>query len=109
VRDVAQLLRYAVEHPDETNGERYLASGSISHPQAIADVLREELKEDAKALKRIVEGTKGQGYSADYSKIDGQEGYDVDSSKAAKLLDGGKWIPYKQSVIDTAKTFVGLV
>jgi len=109
VRDVAQLLRYPIEHPDETNGERYIASASINHPQAIADILREELKGDAKALARIPEGTPRKGYRSDYQQIDGQGGIDVDSSKARKLLEGGQWIPYRQTVIDTAKSFVGLV
>lgn len=109
VRDVAQLLRYPIEHPEETNGERYIASATINHPQAIADILREEYKGDAKTLARIPEGTKGKGYTADYQQIDEQGGIDVDSSKARKLLEDGDWIPYKQSIIDTAKSFVGLV
>ncbi|KAH8727211.1 putative NAD dependent epimerase/dehydratase [Phaeosphaeriaceae sp. PMI808] len=110
VRDVAQLLRYPIEHPVETNGERYIASGSISHPQATADILREELKSDASALARISKGTPGKGYRSDYQQIDDdQGGNDVDSSKARKLLEGGEWISHKKSVIDTAKTFVGLV
>ena len=109
VRDVAQLLRYPIEHPDETNGERYLASGSVSHPQAVADILRLEMKDDAKALERIPVGKPGVGYAKDYQIMDGQGGIDVDSSKARKLLQGGEWIPYKQSVIETAKAFVGLV
>ncbi|KAF2827728.1 putative NAD dependent epimerase/dehydratase [Ophiobolus disseminans] len=109
VRDVAQLLRYPVEHAEETNGERYIASASINHPQAIADILREELKEDTSALARIPEGTPGKGYSFDYQQIDDQGGFDVDSSKARKLLEGSQWIPYRQSVLDTAKAFAGLV
>ena len=74
VRDVAQLLRYSVENPEETNGERYIASSSSSHPQAIADILREEFKADAKTLARILEVTPGKGYSFDYQSIDGQGG-----------------------------------
>lgn len=109
VRDVSQLLRYSAEHPEETNGERYIASASASHPQAIADILREELKNDVKALQRILPGTPGQGYTKDYQSIQGQGEFYVDSSKAKKLLEGQQWIPYQQSVIDTAKTFVGLV
>jgi nucleoside-diphosphate-sugar epimerase len=102
VRDVAQLLRYVIEHPDETDGERYLASAGVSHPQAIADVLREE------GFEGIVEGEKGKGYSADYQSMDGMGGYDVDSGKARALLEGGEWIGFRKSVVDTARTFVGL-
>lgn len=104
VRDVAQLLRYAVEHPEQTNGERYIASGAVDHPQALKDILRDEFEE---ARKRIVEGEKGVGYSADYQDREG--GYRVDSSKAKKLLEGGDWISYRKSVVDTAKSFVGLI
>ncbi|KAF2025053.1 putative NAD dependent epimerase/dehydratase [Setomelanomma holmii] len=109
VRDVAQLLRYSIEHPEETNGERYIASGSANHPQAIADILREEFTGDGKALERIPVGSPGMGYKSDYSQIVGQVELYVDSSKARKVLDGGEWIPYRQSIVDTAKTFVGLV
>lgn len=63
----------------------------------------------ADARGRIEEGVKGEGYEADYSDRKSEEGYRVDSSKARKLLEGGEWISYKQSVVDTAKTFVGLI
>jgi nucleoside-diphosphate-sugar epimerase len=109
VRDVAQLLRYCIEHSVETDGERYIASAAANHPQAIADILRERLKDDKKSLARIPEGTKGKGYSADYERIDEQGGIHVDSSKARKLLEGSNWLPYQQSVIDTAESFAGLV
>lgn len=109
VRDVAQLTRYPIEHPDETNGERFIASSSTNHPQAIADILREEFAGDAKALARIPKGVPGKGYTPDYQQIDGQGGIDVDGSKAMKLLEGGQYIPYRQTVVDTAKAFAGLV
>jgi nucleoside-diphosphate-sugar epimerase len=109
VRDVAQLLRYTIENPEKTNGERYIASGSINHPQAVADILREEFKGDAKTLERIPPGTPGKGYSSDYQTTDGQGGISVDSSKARKLLEGGQWIPYPESVVDTARTFTALL
>ncbi|KAH7394167.1 putative NAD dependent epimerase/dehydratase [Phaeosphaeria sp. MPI-PUGE-AT-0046c] len=104
VRDVAQLLRYAVEHPEQTNGERYIASGAVDHPQALRDILREAFVE---TRGRIEEGEKGVGYAADYQDREG--GYRVDSGKAKKLLEGGKWIEYRQSVVDTARGFVGLI
>jgi hypothetical protein len=39
----------------------------------------------------------------------GEEGYRVDSGKARRLLEGGEWISYRKSVVDTAKGFVGLL
>jgi nucleoside-diphosphate-sugar epimerase len=104
VRDVAQLLRYAVEHPEETDGERYIASSAVSNEQAIRDILRDEFVE---ARGRIEEGERGVGYREDGKEVG--EGYRVDSGKARKLLEGGEWISYGKSVVDTARGFVGLV
>lgn len=106
VRDVAQLLRYAIEHPKETDGERYIASSAVDHPQAQKDILRDAFVE---ARGRIEEGTRGEGYRSDYQDGDDEEGYRVDSSKARGVLEGGEWISYRDSVVDTAKGFVGLV
>lgn len=105
VRDVASLLNYFVLHPRETDGERYIAKSSHSVAQSIADVLRKALPD---ARSRIVEGFQGQGYKADY-QVDAKTQVEVDSSKAKKLLDGQEWIGYEKSVVDTAKSFVGLV
>ena len=105
VRDLASLLTYFVSHPKETNGERYIAKSSHSVAQSVADVLRNAFPD---ALSRIVEGVKGQGYKADY-QVDPETQVEVDSSKAKKLLDGGEWIGFEKSVVDTAKSFVGLI
>jgi nucleoside-diphosphate-sugar epimerase len=105
VRDVASLLVYFVSHPQETDGERYIAKGANSVSQSIADVLRNAFPD---ALGRIVEGVKGRGYKTDY-QVNTDAQVDVDSSKARKLLEGGEWTGYAKSVVDTAKTFVGLV
>ena len=103
VRDVAALVLYPIEHPESTNGERYIASSAVNHPQALADILRRAFPE---ARGRIVEGTPGQGYNPE-NIADPETTTPVDSSKARELL--GKWTPFEKSVVDTAKTFVGLV
>ncbi|ORY09777.1 hypothetical protein BCR34DRAFT_366207 [Clohesyomyces aquaticus] len=103
VRDVAKLMLYPIAHPDATNGERYIASSAAGSPQAIADILRSAFPD---AKDRIVEGNPGEGYSKDY-EVDKETTVDVDNSKATALI--GDWIPFKKSVVDTAKTFVGLV
>ena len=103
VRDVAALLLYPIEHPQETNGERYIASGAAGDPQAIADILRREFPE---ARNRIVEGTPGQGYTEKF-EADPQTTTLVDASKGEKLIGG--WTGYEKSVVDTARQFVGLV
>ncbi|KAF2737933.1 NAD(P)-binding protein [Polyplosphaeria fusca] len=103
VRDVARLMVYPVEHAQATDGERYIASSATQHPQAIADILRKAMPE---ARGRIEEGTPGVGYREDW-QADGKNGYAVDNRKAGRLLGG--WIPFDESVVDTAKSFVGLV
>jgi hypothetical protein len=105
VRDVALLLSYFISHPQETDGERYIAKSANTVSQSIADVLRNAFPD---ARNRIVEGVKGQGYKADY-QVDTETQADVDSSKAQKLLEGGEWIGYEKSVVDTAKSFVDLI
>ncbi|KAF1920299.1 hypothetical protein BDU57DRAFT_440157 [Ampelomyces quisqualis] len=109
VRDVAELILYAIEHPDKTNGERYIASSGVSNAQAFRDILREEFSDEV-SRKRIAEGEKGKGYSADYQEVEDKEtAYVVDSRKARKVLERGEWISLKKSVVDTARGFVGLV
>jgi nucleoside-diphosphate-sugar epimerase len=105
VRDLASLLTHFVTHPKEVDGERYLASSSHSTAQSVADILRNAFPD---AKDRIVEGVKGQEYRADY-QADKETQVAVDSSKAQKLLEGGEWIGLEKSVVDTAKSFVGLL
>lgn len=105
IRDVVRLTLYPIEHPDETNGERYIASSAAFHPQAYADVLRKAFT-DEKSLARIVKGNPGEGYLKDY-QADPTVTTPVDSGKAKKLL--GSWIGFEESVVDTAKSFVGLL
>lgn len=104
VRDVAYLVSYSLSHAQETDGERYIASGSFSSSQAIADVLRKAFPD---AAGRIVEGMPGQGYRSDYTPDETQ--LTVESRKAKALMEGGNWIPYEKMVVDTAKAFQGLV
>ncbi|KAF2175037.1 NAD(P)-binding protein [Zopfia rhizophila CBS 207.26] len=89
VRDVAALMLY-------------IASSAAGGPQAIADILRKELPE---TRGRIAEGNPGKGYNKEYTVPDGE--IDINSEKGKALLGG--WIPYEKSVVDTAKSFVGLV
>jgi nucleoside-diphosphate-sugar epimerase len=105
VRDVAELIRYAAEHPDDTNGERYIANGFRSHPQAIADTLREELKNDKKALERIAVGKPGEGYGDEVWNKEVQ----INAEKGRAVLEKGEWIQLKESIVDTVKMFEGLV
>lgn len=104
VRDVAALFLYAIAHPEETNGERYIASGAVGHPQAFADIIRREMPE---TRDRVQEGTPGQGYLPTY-EADEAKVAKVDSSKAKKAL-GRDWTGLEKTVLDTAESFKGLI
>jgi len=101
VEDVAALTRYPIEHPSETDGERYIASSAVTSPEAYADILRE-----AYPNLPIQKGTPGEGYLKGYV-ADPKKNFVIDASKAEKLLGG--WIPFEKTVLDTAKAFEGLV
>lgn len=97
VFDVAQLIRYPIEHHEGTNGERYIASGSVDRPQAVADILREEFKHVNGTSERIGEGSPEKTYGKASREVEGQAVY-LDSSKANSLLQGGEWTHYRQSI-----------
>ena len=103
VRDVARLTQYAIEHTDETDGERYIAC-SVGHgpTQSVADILREAVPE---WRERIDVGKPGEGYILPgyvHSPTTG-----VDGSKAEKVL--GAYIPWEKTVIDTARSLEHLI
>ncbi|RVX73465.1 hypothetical protein B0A52_03107 [Exophiala mesophila] len=93
VRDVARLFVWAAQHPEEVDGERYIAFGEPGSEQRIADVLRENYPERRNVIK---EGTPGV-----YPPF---AGIGVDNSKAIKAT-GQAFIGYDQSVLDAAKAF----
>jgi len=97
VRDVADLVLFAVQKPEVADGERYIACGGVGGEQQIADILRKAYPERA-----IVEGTPGKGYEAGWGFKEG--GIVIDGSKAAKVM-GKEWITYGKCVLDAAKAF----
>jgi nucleoside-diphosphate-sugar epimerase len=106
VRDVAAQIEYAISHPGETDGERYISAAAVATAQSVADILRKAFPE---AKGRVAEGVPGEGYSPDYTLLDKENMQDSDGSKAKKLLVGGAYIPHEKSVVDTAKSFAHLV
>ncbi|KAL2195206.1 hypothetical protein P885DRAFT_79648 [Corynascus similis CBS 632.67] len=99
VRDVARLVIFAVERPNEAGGERFLAAAHYAPAQAVADILREEYPERAKA-GIIQEGTPGEGYNPDYRfppKI-------VYAGSKAVRATGQNYIPWRQTVLDTVES-----
>jgi nucleoside-diphosphate-sugar epimerase len=114
VRDVAAVHVWAYENPHKADGERYICLEGYGPPQAVADILRKKY-EGTKIGEKIFVGSPGEDYIG-YNKTTGE----VDSidylpgtarpvgHKAEREI-GIKWIPFKQSVIDTAEALEPLL
>lgn len=98
VRDVARLVVFAVDHPDMTNGERYLLAAHCSPAQAVADLLREAYPERASIIHK---GNPGEGYLPDYRFP--PEGIVLDGSKAVRVT-GQDYIPWRKTVLDMVES-----
>jgi len=98
VRDVAKLHVWAMEHPEQSNGERYIVSNGKAPPQAAADLLREKLPE-----RDIIVGEPGTGYNKDYWFVEGESS--TVSTKAYEALGVKRFIMYDQSVLETVDAF----
>lgn len=97
IRDVAALMVYGVEHHETANGERFIASGGVGAPQAIADILNAKYPD-----RNIAVGAPGEGYEPGWGFKDG--GILIESSKAQKAL-GRNWTTYDKTILDAAKSF----
>jgi nucleoside-diphosphate-sugar epimerase len=114
VRDVAKVHVWAYEHPEKANGERYITTAGYGPPQGVADILRKEY-EGTKIAEKILIGNPGEGYTG-YNKESGEvavpdylpESSRPSGNKARDAL-GIKWIPFTQSVIETAKSLEPLL
>jgi len=100
VGDVARLFRWVVENAAAADGQRFIAAnGQAGNGQAIADILREAYPERRGVIK---EGEPGKGYAPGFAFT--ADGINFDNSKATKAT-GIKWIPYKETILETAKAF----
>lgn len=102
VRDVAKTLTWAATTRDVSDGQRYIVASFQGHGQAVADILWKDAPEIVQGFDK---GNPGVGYSADYSP-NGDFGW-ADARKIAKAT-GFEWIPYEQSVVDSAKSLLHL-
>jgi nucleoside-diphosphate-sugar epimerase len=104
VRDVAFVHLWAYEHPDISNGERYIASHGYGPPQAIADILREAYP-DRREIIQV--GNPGEGYAGYENGVVKEvkflEGKPSVSGKKAESVMGFKTRTFKESVLETAK------
>lgn len=103
VRDLAAVYLWCVEHPAQANGERYLVVAGQGTKQAILDILRGKYTERQDVIKA---GNPGNGYNKDWTF--GVGGVVFDSSKV-KAAVGLEWIPYDESILDTAKALETLL
>ena len=114
VRDVATIHVWVYEHPEEANGQRYIATMSYGPPQGVADILRYHYK-DSKIGEKILIGNPGEGYigynkeTGEVSEPDYLPELPRPSGKKAQEAIGLKLIPFTQSVIETAKALEPLL
>lgn len=114
VRDVAFEHLWAFENPSKADGQRYIVCQGHGPNQGAADIMREQYK-GTRFAEKILVGTPGEGYDGYNSATGAVEGVKyqpgkvkVDGSKATKAM-GFTYIPFKQSVIDTAKALEPLL
>ncbi|KAM7193678.1 hypothetical protein V8F20_008315 [Naviculisporaceae sp. PSN 640] len=94
VRDVAHAVVYAVDHPEKTDGERFILARWYSPPQAVADILRRQYSHRA---HRIKAGMEGQGYEKGYEFPDR---ISFDGTKIVHVT-GREYTPWEKTVVDT--------
>ncbi|TEY40777.1 hypothetical protein BOTCAL_0421g00030 [Botryotinia calthae] len=117
VRDVAYMHIWAYEHPEKSDGERYIACSGTGPAQAQVDILREYFKEkgDEKALAKIAIGNPGEGFGG-YNKETGKvenvewapERPRVSGEKAQREM-GLRFRSSKESTIETAEALKSLL
>ncbi|KAK4456692.1 hypothetical protein QBC42DRAFT_321901 [Cladorrhinum samala] len=103
VRDVARMIVWGVEHPEEADGERYILASCYGPSQSMADILREKYPDRAGIIQK---GQPGEGYVLGYGFPEDGESYD---SGKARRATGQDWIPWEKTVVDTAESLKGLL
>ena len=99
VRDVSRLHIWCMEHPDASNGQRYIAANGKGTPQAAADILRKAFPD-----RDILVGEPESDYvPGTYDYPAGKRS--TRATKAYKALGGKSFIGYEQSILDTVKSF----
>ena len=97
VRDVARMVRFSVEHPGQTDGERYILASASSPGQAVADIPRAAYPDRRGVIR---EGTPGEGVFPGYAFHEGRGR--VDGSKASGAM--GAYMPWERTVLGTARS-----
>lgn len=114
VRDCATVHAWAFENPEKSNGQRYIAAAGSGPPQGAADILRSHYK-GTKIADKILVGNPGQDYIG-YNKETGEVSdvrfppeFPRPVGKKAEEATGIQWIPFTQSVVETAKALEPLL
>ncbi|KAJ4386002.1 hypothetical protein N0V93_008893 [Gnomoniopsis smithogilvyi] len=96
VRDVARLMLWAVQHPGEADGQRFLACAWNAAPELVTNILRNNFPNLRLACTDFdFCAPQIQDVEADYS-----------SEKALKATNQG-WIGLEKSIVDAADMFLG--
>ena len=99
VRDVAAIHIFCLEHPEASNGQRYIATNGKGTPQAMADILRE-----AYPNQDIVMGQPKSDYvEKTYWYPPGETS--VVATKAYAAMGVDRFITFDKSILDTVKAF----
>lgn len=95
VRDVARLMLWAARHPQESDGQRYLACAWNTTPEHITEILAENFPQ----LPLTLAETRGAGPLSD----GGSPLYNGDKARKAT---GQDWIELEKSIVDSATYFL---
>ena len=94
VRDVASIHIWCMEHPSESRDKRMRASAGFESPQGVVDALRQAYPE----RKDVIPPKEpGKGYVPDIVLTKEK------SFANASQVAGMRYIPYKQSILETAE------
>lgn len=97
VRDVAKIHMWCMEHLSQSIDKRIRASAGVEHPQGVVNILRQAYPEREDL---ILQKKAGKGYLPDIGRIR-ERGF-VNGVQASSMA-GIKYIPFKQSILETAK------
>lgn len=99
VRDVAALHIWCMEHPEASNGQRYIAANGRGTPQAAADVLRKAFPD-----REIIVGEPESDYvQGTFDYVPGMRS--TRATKAYNAMGVKSFIRYDKSILDTVKAF----
>ena len=98
VRDVSAMHIWCQEHPEASDGQRYLMTNGRGTMQAAADILRKAYPKNG-----IVTGNPGSDYVEGYGFPSGMA--TLRATKAYKAIGVRSFIGYDKSMLDTAKVF----